>query len=107
MEYSPLIPAAPEDGTDNENMPAEHCTAHSASPRYPVAVSVLVALVAICAAAAFQLSLLFDSDPLRSSKDVESRLRRSLPSPILEEARNTMAKRKLKCGRGVKSSTQH
>lgn len=95
VEYTALRSTAPDDGAEDEVEPKKGNKARS--PRYPLLFSVLMALVAIGAAAAFHLSMLSNTVPLLTPKKVESSLRLAQPSPNLEKGRDIMTKKKYKC----------
>ncbi|KAJ7258688.1 hypothetical protein C8J57DRAFT_1234277 [Mycena rebaudengoi] len=94
VEYTALRSTAPDDGAEDEVEPKEGNKARS--PCYPLLFSVLMAFAAIGAAAAFHLSMLSNTVPLLTPKEVESSLRLAQPSPNLEKGRDIMTKKKCK-----------
>ncbi|KAJ7239927.1 hypothetical protein C8J57DRAFT_1526551 [Mycena rebaudengoi] len=94
VEYTALRSTAPDDGAEDEVEPKEGNKARS--PCYLLLFSVLMALAAIGAAAAFHLSMLSNTVPLLTPKEVESSLRLAQPSPNLEKGRDIMTKKKCK-----------
>jgi hypothetical protein len=94
VEYTALRSTAPDDGAEDE---VEHKEGNKpCSPHYPLLFSVLIALVGI-GAAAFHLSMLSNTVPLLTPKEVESSLRLAQPSPNLEKGRDIMTRKKYKC----------
>lgn len=76
----------------------------STSSRYPMLLSVLMALIAIAAAAAFHLNVLSmapQREALLRPKDVESSFRIARPSPNLDKGHETMRKMRFKFPRMV------
>ncbi|KAJ7122690.1 hypothetical protein C8R43DRAFT_933173 [Mycena crocata] len=96
VEYTPLLSAVPEDEAEEEIQFRHLTKAHSL--RYIPLLTVLMALLAICAAGAFHLSVLseVDLEALLSPNEIESRLRMAQPSPNLEKGLDTMLKKKMK-----------
>ncbi|KAJ7137852.1 hypothetical protein C8R44DRAFT_728052 [Mycena epipterygia] len=96
LSTSPLPDYGGEDGTESKLKPT---TTNQLSPRSLLLFSVLMALMAIFAAAAFHLSVLSatqESELLLRPKDIESSLRMVRPSPNLEQGHETMKKKKFK-----------
>jgi hypothetical protein len=101
LEYTPLMSSVPEDGTEDETELNTPAAAHS--PRYRMLLSVLIVLVAIYAAALFHLSVLSDTLPLFTPREIESKLRMALPSPNLDKGRDIMDEKNYKCTRYCKT----
>lgn len=101
-EYTPLSTSPPPDyGGEDEMESKLKPTTNQLSPRYLLLFSVLMALMAISAAAAFHLSVLsatHEPELLLRPKDIESSLRMVRPSPNLEQGHDIMKKKKFKCG---------
>lgn len=98
-EYTPLMSTPP----DEDEIESKEST-NELSPRYPLLFSVLVALMAIAAAAAFHLSVLsatHEAAPLLRPKDIESSFRMARPSPNLEKGHAILKKKKFKRASGV------
>ncbi|KAJ7452974.1 hypothetical protein B0H11DRAFT_2072117 [Mycena galericulata] len=95
VEYTPLMSIPPEDDEYGDIEPKEsHQKTHST--RYLLPITVLMALLASFAAAAFHLSMLSDSQPLLAPKEIASNLRMVKPTPNLEKGRETMVEMNLK-----------
>ncbi|KAJ6474218.1 hypothetical protein C8R45DRAFT_1103199 [Mycena sanguinolenta] len=94
LEYTSLMSSSPDDDAYDGIEPKEGDQRHL--PRYSLLLTVLVALLATCAAAAFHLSVLSDSPTLLTPKEIQSKLRMAQPFANLEVGRNTMIRRKLK-----------
>ncbi|KAJ7625239.1 hypothetical protein DFH06DRAFT_1481296 [Mycena polygramma] len=99
-EYTPLMSAPPEeDEVESQGPPPQEL-----SPRYVLFFSMLMALMAISAAAAFHLSVLSaapETQLLLRPRDIESSLRMVQPSPNLQKGHATMRKMKFKFPRMV------
>ncbi|KAJ7160059.1 hypothetical protein C8R46DRAFT_361876 [Mycena filopes] len=98
-EYTRLISTPDDDETETKPKPTQEL-----SPRYVLLFSVLVALMAISAAAAFHLSVLSTAQHeqrLLTPKDIESTFRIVQPSPNLDKGHATMRKAKFKFPRMV------
>ncbi|KAF7364878.1 hypothetical protein MVEN_00358200 [Mycena venus] len=99
-DYTPLMSAPPdEDEVDSNKPPVQQL-----SQRYVLLFSLLLALVAIAAAAAFHLSVLsafYETQHLPRPKDIESSLPVVQPSPNLEKGHAIMKKERFKFPRMV------
>ncbi|KAF7358196.1 hypothetical protein MVEN_00868100 [Mycena venus] len=94
LEYTPLMSSAPEDGLEDEIKVKARATTHSL--RSSMLLSILMTLLAIYAAAAFHLSVLSDTPLLFTPREIESKLRRALPSPNLDKGRDIMEEKNYK-----------
>ncbi|KAJ7780713.1 hypothetical protein DFH07DRAFT_875512 [Mycena maculata] len=98
-EYTPLMSTPPDEyEVESKNPNTEH------PPRYSLLFSLLIALVAVAAAAAFHLSVLSEThqaEPLLRTTDIESSLRVATPSPNLDKGHAIMRDKKFKFPRMV------
>lgn len=78
--------SAPEDGLEDETQLKAPPKGHSQRSR--MLFTVLMALLAIYSAAALHLSVLSDAPLLFTPKEIESKLRKALPTPNLEKGRD-------------------
>lgn len=93
QEYTPLMSALSDDGAYSDEIKPGEPADQTHAPRYHLLLTVIIALIAIGAAAAFHLSVLSDAQPLLTPKEISSRLRMAEPSPNLEKGRSIMVKK--------------
>ncbi|KAJ7741291.1 hypothetical protein B0H16DRAFT_1565250 [Mycena metata] len=102
-EYTRLTSASPDD--DEMQTKSQPTVTDEISPRYVLLFSVLMALMAISAAAAFHMNVLSatwkEPQALLRPKDIEDTFRMAQPSPNLDQGHATMRKMKFKFPRMV------